>query len=33
VKTLTKHVAEVRGMYLDTLASWPGTDSTQQEDA
>ena len=33
VKTLNKHVADVRGMYLDTLARWPGADSTQQEDA
>jgi putative phosphoserine phosphatase/1-acylglycerol-3-phosphate O-acyltransferase len=28
VRTLTKHVAEVRGMYLDTLAHWPGSEGT-----
>jgi putative phosphoserine phosphatase/1-acylglycerol-3-phosphate O-acyltransferase len=33
VKTINKHVAEVRGMYLDTLARWPGSDSSEQEDA
>ena len=32
IRTLTKHVAEVRGMYLDTLARWPGADGTQRED-
>ncbi|HTK61575.1 MAG TPA: HAD-IB family hydrolase [Pseudonocardia sp.] len=33
VKTLNEHVAEVRGMYLDTLARWPGSESSKQEDA
>ncbi|HEY9417523.1 MAG TPA: lysophospholipid acyltransferase family protein, partial [Pseudonocardia sp.] len=35
MRTLNDHVAEVRDMYLDTLARWPGSngaDDTQRED-
>ena len=32
VRTLNEHVAEVRGMFLDTLARWPGSETPERED-